>query len=67
MSGELAAAAESTSGMDAPAYPDEYKKRRLSGDERLSRKYVSPFILYFFAIHHQVSIWITKPFLYYYL
>lgn len=48
MSGELAAAAESTSGMDAPAYPDEYKKRRLSGDERLSRKYVSPIILYFF-------------------
>lgn len=56
MSGELAAAAESTSGMDAPAYPDEYKKRRLSGDERLSRKYVSPSILYFFAVAPELNI-----------
>lgn len=64
MSGELAAAAESTSGMDAPAYPDEYKKRRLSGDERLSRKYVSPsflsflffLIVYYFAVAPDLNI-----------
>lgn len=50
MSGELAVTAESASAMDAPAYPDEYKKRRLSGDERLSRKYVSPTVLAFFVV-----------------